>query len=706
MILVIYLESHASEIGLMKITIKIKLTITICVMLLLVNGFFITSIFMTEKTVLATEKVNIRTKVESLIKNNLQGQTDNLSLSLGNLYESSSANKIRQELRADILTFKKTIADMYADAPSDEDAQANINAFIDNYRWNDGRYIFAYDADSLENIANGANHRIIGASAYNSQDKKGNYYARDIVSSAKKSTVGYSLYYFLNPASDRIEEKMSASFYFEPLNLVIATGEYTSRLRQSKIDMALLAVNLTQYGKDGYFWLQDADGKILMHRDAKLIGTTADFTRNAATHLQNKSDIFMSAAFKNEDSNKVENKILYVRNIFPDWGWSLGTGTYESEISTIEKSLTTATADIFDTEIKNSFKFATVLFILAIVFSFWLINHIIRELRVLKLSIDNLSTGEADLTSRLVIKGNDEVADISHSVNNFIGYLQSMMLDISGASKNITRGIHDINSQSERNTQALDNHSAETELAVTAITEMSTTADIVAQNALQTATSTQVANDDAQASKVTVVEASNSVMSLVSEMDDTAKSIHAMNEGTKNIAKVLEVIGGIADQTNLLALNAAIEAARAGEQGRGFAVVADEVRSLAALTQDSTAKINEMLQSLTVRADSAVTAMNNTTESCQEVAKNTSLVTDSLDSMTGSIVEINDLSTQIATASEEQSAVTEEITRNMHTIKEMVQVLSKNGQETKVSVQSLTDENDTLATLVARFKLS
>ncbi|WP_026006080.1 methyl-accepting chemotaxis protein [Moritella dasanensis] len=690
----------------MKITIKIKLTITICVMLLLVNGFFITSIFMTEKTVLATEKVNIRTKVESLIKNNLQGQTDNLSFSLANLYESSSANKIRQELRADILTFKKTIADMYADAPSDDDAQANINAFIDNYRWNDGRYIFAYDADSLENIANGANHRIIGDSSYNSQDKRGNYYARDIVNSAKKSTIGYSQYYFPNPVSDTVEEKMSASFYFEPLNLVIATGEYTSRLRQSKIDMALHSVSLTQYGKDGYFWIQDADGKILMHPDAKLIGTTADFTRNAATRLQNGSDIFMSAAFKNSETNKVENKILYVRNIFPDWGWSLGTGTYESEITTIEESLTTATADIFDTEIKNSFKFASVLFILAIVFSLWLINCIIRELLVLKLSIDNLSTGEADLTSRLVIKGNDEVAEISHSVNNFIGYLQSMMLDISGASKNITRGINDIHSQSERNTQALDNHSAETELAVTAITEMSTTADIVAQNALQTATSTQVANDDAQASKVTVIEASNSVMSLVSEMGDTAKSIHAMNEGTKNIATVLEVIGGIADQTNLLALNAAIEAARAGEQGRGFAVVADEVRSLAALTQNSTAKINDMLQSLTVRANSAVSAMNNTTESCQTVATNTSRVTESLDSMTGSIVEINDLSTQIATASEEQSAVTEEITRNMHTIQEMVQVLSQNGQETKLSVKSLTDENESLATLVGRFKLS
>ena len=192
-------------------------------------------------------------------------------------------------------------------------------------------------------------------------------------------------------------------------------------------------------------------------------------------------------------------------------------------------------------------------------------------------------------------------------------------------------------------------------------------------------------------------------MSLVSEMDDTAASINAMNESTKNIATVLEVISGIADQTNLLALNAAIEAARAGEQGRGFAVVADEERSLATLTQDSTAKINVMLQSLTASAVSAVTAMNHTTDSGQKVAKNTSLVTGSLGSMTGSIVEINDLSTQIATESEQQSSVTEEISRNMHTIQEMVQELSKNGQDTKISVQSLTDENEALAALVARF---
>ncbi|NQZ50780.1 MAG: methyl-accepting chemotaxis protein, partial [Moritella sp.] len=295
--------------------------------------------------------------------------------------------------------------------------------------------------------------------------------------------------------------------------------------------------------------------------------------------------------------------------------------------------------------------------------------------------------------------------DISRSVNTFISYLQTMMLDISQASNHITDGIQQIHAQSERNSQALHNHTQETELAVTAITEMSTTADIIAQNAVQTASNTLSANDEARASKISVIDASSSVMALVREMWNASASIHTMNKNTQQIAVVLEVIGGIADQTNLLALNAAIEAARAGDQGRGFAVVADEVRSLAARTQDSTAQINDMLSTLRRDASTAATIMDETKLSCEQVAENTSLGTDNLDSMTQSIVIINDLSAQIATASEEQNSVTEEISRNMHSIQDMVLVLSKNGEETKESTKNLATANEQLAALVSQFKL-
>lgn len=675
-------------------------------MLFIVNAFFIISIYQTETTVLAAEKQNIRSKVESLIKSNLEGQTDNLSLSINNLYKSSSLNQIKYDLRDEIFVFQKAITDMYADAATDEDAAKNIFAFIDNYRWNNGRYIFAYEADEYINMANGANHKVIGTSSADLKDKKGNYYARDIVAAAKSNIVGYSSYYFTNPSTGNVEEKISASIYFAPLNLVIATGEYISLLKSTKIETALAVVNAARYSENGYFWVQDRQGKILVHPKAELIGTVIDVTAQAASAIQGKKAVFMPIQFEKPTTQRIENKIIYLRAVFPEWDWYIGTGAYESDITEIETSLTQATADIFGDEIELSIEFAVVLFIVAILLTLFIVNKLINEMVILKDSIDNLSTGEADLTSRLVIKNNDEIAGISHSVNQFIAYLQSMVLEISHASQQITQGIDDIHGQSERNIKALDNHSIETELAVTAITEMSTTADVVAKNALETSTSTQSANDDALISKKTVKEASSSVMALVQEMSSTSTSINEMNVSTQHIASVLEEIGGIAEQTNLLALNAAIEAARAGEQGRGFAVVADEVRSLAARTQTSTAQINDMLADLNQSADSAVQSMNVTTKSCEQVAENTALVTQNLDGMTTSIVEINDLSAQIATASEEQHSVTEEITRNMHTIQEMVQVLMDNGQETTQSTLELSSQNEKLANLVSRFRLS
>jgi methyl-accepting chemotaxis protein len=690
----------------MKITIKTKLIATVCVALLAVCSFFIISMLNIENAVLAEEKSNVSTKVEDIIKNNLLGQVDTITLSLAGLYEQSKVENIKSELRTEITTFKQTINKMYEASSSPEQARLSIFAFIDNYQWGNGRYIFAYDADSIAYVAHGVNHQVIGQNSYDATDIKGVFFARNIVAAAKKEEIGFSRYTFSNPATQVVEDKLSVSFYFKPLNIVVATGEYISTLKQGKIDTAVKNILAARYGKNGYFWIQDSKGKILAHPKQSLIGQTIDNTRKAVASLGGKSDAFLLIPFENPETKQTENKISYVRKIMPEWDWIIGTGAYESDVTSIQESLTNATAEIFDKEVSRSVGFAAILFLLSVLASIWVVNKIVKELVVLRTRIDTLSTGEADLTSRLEITSDDELADISHSVNSFIGYLQSMMLEISQASGHITDGIQQIYAQSERNSLALNNHTAETELAVTAITEMSTTADIVAQNAVQTAANTQSANDEAMASKITVTDASNGVMALVTEMGIASDSIHTMNNNTQQIATVLEVIGGIADQTNLLALNAAIEAARAGEQGRGFAVVADEVRTLAARTQDSTAQISEMLTTLRRDASSAVLVMDETKQSCEQVADNASRVAESLDTMTESIVLINDLSTQIATASEEQSSVTEEITRNMHTIQSMVLELTENGKETTVSAQSLAAANEQLAVLVSKFKLS
>ena len=690
----------------MNLTIKAKLVALICVPLLTMSGFFITSLVTTENSVLDAERMNVNTKVTKLLNDNLKGQVDTVTRSISYYYENSKQENIKTELATEITTFRDSVKRIYNNSTSVSEAKASVYAFINQYRWNNGRYIFAYDAASVVNKANGANATIIGTSAYDKRDSNGKFYARNIVNAVKANSIGFTSYHFLNPTTQKIEEKLTASVYFKSLNLVIATGEYIRTLKQDEIEAALNTISSSKYGQNGYFWIQDRNGKILAHPKEEIIGTIIpSVTSKVASSIKGKSEAFVKIAFENPTTKQTENKLIYARNIFPEWGWTIATGTYESDVTSIQEGLTNTTEEIFDKKVYMSTTIVVVLLVISLLVAVWALNAIIKGLVVLKERIDTLSTGEADLTSRIDITANDELGDISQSVNNFIMYLQSMLLEISQATDHITDGIKQLDAQSEQNNQALIKHASETEQVVAAITEMSATADTVAQSATDTAVNTQRANDEAMMAKDDVVEASGSMAVLIEEVGTASSSINTMNENTQQIISVLGVIGEIADQTNLLALNAAIEAARAGEQGRGFAVVADEVRSLAARTQTSTAEINEILTKLHQDADSAVEAMEVTKTSCERTAENAARVSNRLDVMTGSIVEINDLSSQIATASEEQSSVTEEVNRNMNNIREMVHELTRSGQATVDSTQSLAAANAQLNTLVSKFKL-
>ena len=333
------------------------------------------------------------------------------------------------------------------------------------------------------------------------------------------------------------------------------------------------------------------------------------------------------------------------------------------------------------------------------------VRQLMQRLHVLRGNIDSLSAGDADLTRRIALKGEDEMDAVGSSVNRFIAYLQTMIADVTQASAVIAEELAQLQQQSRHTNEVLTRHASETDQAVTAITEMSSTADTVAQSATETASFTRDANDKAEQSRVVVAEASTSVLALVDEVESATARVQEMQQDAQRINDVLGVIGEIAGQTNLLALNAAIEAARAGEQGRGFAVVADEVRALAGRTQQSTSEINEMLSKLQQGVSSAVQAMEKTKASCQATADKTSRVNVGLDDMASSVSRIHDLSAQIATAAEEQSAVTEEINQNMVAIRHMVDDLVSSGQQADKSTDALLASNRRLVELVNRFKV-
>ncbi|EKF9474083.1 methyl-accepting chemotaxis protein [Vibrio cholerae] len=340
-----------------------------------------------------------------------------------------------------------------------------------------------------------------------------------------------------------------------------------------------------------------------------------------------------------------------------------------------------------------------------IVASVTMLHVSFKPLSRLNTLVANLSQGNGDLTQRLAVESKDEIGQICNSINLFIEKLQQMFLDVADSSKEIDRAVVHLSNQARSNLNTLNQHTQETEQAITAIEEMSASAGSISQSADDAALLTERTNRYADESKQTVTEAVNSVNGLVNQVSSMAETITRMNEDTKQINSVLQVIGAIAEQTNLLALNAAIEAARAGEQGRGFAVVADEVRALASRTQQSTSQINDMLATLKTTTENVVKEMDSTRIHCEETAERTNHVMDSLNVVTDSVAEMNNLNTLIATSAMEQRQVTHEVSKNMAAIQEMVRKINMNAAQVTSVSNELQNTSHALSDVVGRFRV-
>ncbi|WP_241148840.1 methyl-accepting chemotaxis protein [Photobacterium sanguinicancri] len=264
---------------------------------------------------------------------------------------------------------------------------------------------------------------------------------------------------------------------------------------------------------------------------------------------------------------------------------------------------------------------------------------------------------------------------------------------------------HNIHKESEAILVAVTEQQNESAQVATAVHEMSATSDSVSSHANEAAEATRVANNESEAAKETLGFTVSSIHQLANEIESSSAVVSNLERDVGNIASILDVIRGIADQTNLLALNAAIEAARAGEQGRGFAVVADEVRSLASKTQSSTGEIQVMIERLQQGANEAVSAMELSRESGTRTVDQANSANESLNAIGQSIEVINEMNLQIATAATQQSQVSEDVNQNIQAIADKSQAMLDKVQSTEQSFEQLANECEQLDRLIHQFKV-
>lgn len=467
---------------------------------------------------------------------------------------------------------------------------------------------------------------------------------------------------------------------------------------------ALSAVESIRYDDSNYLWINDLDNIMVMHPikpdlNGKDLSQFKDVTgklffSELVETVKNHGEGHVVYHWPKPGHDEAVKKVSYVKGFKP-WNWVIGTGIYIEDVEAVFWK----NASIYSI-------IAIVSLTLLVLLTYLIISSITCPINDTSNALLEIAEGEGDLRQRLDSSGGDEISALSSAFNSFISKLENSMSRVAGMSHQLSEASTELTEVIVDGNGRQDKQYNEIHQVAAAVTEMSATVQEISNNAESAAESAAGANQEAKASMDIIQKTTDEIDVLMQQINQAGEVINHLEKESLGIGSVLDVIKSIAEQTNLLALNAAIEAARAGEQGRGFAVVADEVRTLSSRTQESTNEIQEMIERLQSGSRNAVEVINRGCHSAKSTVDTVKTAASSMTNIVREVENIAQLNTHIAGAVEEQTTVAREIDGSVNTISVLADQSNAGSERMVLATQNLNQLGDQLKELLNTFKLN